>query len=69
MGFCSKECVRNACETLLIKDVDWDDFVCPDNQTGNEKEYKMLRSKVRQGRVNKEDAQRIVSDHLAGKLE
>jgi len=27
MGFCSKECVKNACESLLIKDVDWDDFV------------------------------------------
>ena len=47
-GFCSEECVQNACNTLLIKDVDWDSFVCPDNHTGNNKHYKILRSKVKQ---------------------
>jgi len=64
MWFCSQECFDSACETLLVKDVDWDLIKI----AGQNKTYKELRSWVKNNKMSPEDAKTLVTTHLNKRL-
>ena len=72
LGFCSRECFEKGCETLLVKDVEWDTLKKQKAESKKYKEgsssYKELRSIIKAGKMTHIDAQKIVSDHLIKKL-
>lgn len=64
MGFCSQGCFENACQNLLIKDVDWDSLKI----AGRDTTYKEIRSWVKNNKMSAADAKVIVTTHLKKKL-
>lgn len=64
MGFCSSECFSGALDSLLVKDVDWDNL----KVWGKIMTYKELRSLIKSEKMSFSDAQNIISLHLKKKL-
>ena len=64
MGFCSSDCFEKALQSLLIKDVDWDDL----KVKGQHTTYKQLRSLIKAEKITFSEAQNIVQTHLRKKL-
>ncbi len=72
MWFCSQECFDKALETLLIKDVDWDQLKMTNDEwrmtNGRFYTYKELRSLIKSWKMTFAEVQDIITKHLQKKL-